>query len=249
MAVDTRNRRASWFGYCLPAIFVFPDPDNAIDAEDRLQNLWLYSGIAAAIPVVDVRATGVGSGPEQEKWRPKLPTISFAQRQREWKAHVAESEIRMSQIHTDAGKARREAIESERPKESVESQRARTRQHKKPGLKIQRPKFERQDKPQSHEPQRKFLNPQQRKQADALEAKQLAIDMDKRAVAETKVEKDLAVVEAQRLGPIHDDEEVAKARLAASKRRKTALVNLELARAAKKKARAAKKRKAKRKKK
>ena len=206
-------------------------------------------------PEPEIIAVAVGTGKWKKKGKPRLPDpISFRKRQQEWKAHVAEAEVRMSQIHTDAGKARREAIESERPKESVESQRARTRQHKKPGLKIQRPKFERQDKPQSHEPQRKFLNPQQRKQADAQaaeQAKQQAIVVEKRAAIEQKIEKDVAAEEMARVGVIDKliSEELAEARIANSKRRKTSLVNLELAREAKKKARAAKKRKAKRKKK
>ena len=72
-----------------------------------------------------------------------------------------------------------------------------------------------------------------------------------RRTAEKKIEQEIAADEKARLGIIDNllSEELAASRIAQSKRRKTSLVNLELAREAKKKARAAKKRNAKRKKK
>ena len=207
-------------------------------------------------PEPEIIAVAVGTGKWKKKGKPRLPDpISFRKRQQEWKAHVAEAEVRMSQIHTDAGKARREAIESERPKESVESQRARTRQHKKPGLEIQRPEGLSDRKapppPQPPRPVSPKPPPPVEPSEDPVAARVREI---KRQSVEKRVEKSM----------LADEKRIRTEEIEARERRKRALINLEFAKEAQakkqavedarnkqrgkalQKARAAKKRKAKR---
>lgn len=47
MALDTRNKRASAFGWGLACCLVLPNPDGTIDAADRQQVALCYAGIAA----------------------------------------------------------------------------------------------------------------------------------------------------------------------------------------------------------
>lgn len=50
MAVDTRDKRTALLGIGSPVPSVFPNPAGTIEAADRSQFLYLYSGIAAAEP-------------------------------------------------------------------------------------------------------------------------------------------------------------------------------------------------------
>ncbi len=144
------------------AIALLPDPDAlGIEAADRLHLLGLYSGILAGeAPEPEVEAAlPVGHKGTKKKLEPRLKPISMAERRREWRAHISAAEQRMQDIHTDAGRARRKAVESERPKESVESQRAKTRTHKQRGLEVQKPTFEKQESPQGIPPKQRERTP------------------------------------------------------------------------------------------
>lgn len=63
MAIDTRNKRFSLLGLALASISVLPTPDSGIDTEaERVQYLWLYSGIATVSVPASVTLTGVALG-------------------------------------------------------------------------------------------------------------------------------------------------------------------------------------------
>ena len=51
MAIDTRAKRSSAIGVGLPVPSMLPDADGTVVATDRQWLTWLYSGIAAAVPV------------------------------------------------------------------------------------------------------------------------------------------------------------------------------------------------------
>jgi len=66
MAIDTRNKRASCIGVCLPVPGVLPNPDSTVDSNDRQMTAYTYAGIAAGAPVIGVlygglALTGVGT--------------------------------------------------------------------------------------------------------------------------------------------------------------------------------------------
>ena len=60
MALDTANKRRSVQGYTLTPIA--PIPDGSIDAFDRAQMAWLYSGIESAAAVVSDTPTALLRG-------------------------------------------------------------------------------------------------------------------------------------------------------------------------------------------
>jgi hypothetical protein len=51
MAIDTRAKRSSVIGVGLPVPSLLPTVDGTIAASDRQWLAWLYSGIAASVPV------------------------------------------------------------------------------------------------------------------------------------------------------------------------------------------------------
>jgi len=53
MPVDTRDKRAAVLGYALP-ITIYPNPDGALGQADRQQTAFLYPGILAGAPVVEL---------------------------------------------------------------------------------------------------------------------------------------------------------------------------------------------------
>ena len=52
MGVDTKEKRLSFLNFGLPWWSTLPETDGAIDSDDRLHLLHLYSGIAGATPAV-----------------------------------------------------------------------------------------------------------------------------------------------------------------------------------------------------
>lgn len=53
MAVDTANKRYSFFGFGDGAAFVAPVPDGTVGTQDRAHWIRLYAGIALAEPTED----------------------------------------------------------------------------------------------------------------------------------------------------------------------------------------------------
>jgi len=197
-------------------------------------------------------ATEVGPGLRKKKGRdPFLPDpISFRKRKQEWKAHVADVDQKMQDLHTTKAKALRQAVESERPKESVESQRARTRRHKKSGLEVQRPEFNKEQiqTPQPPRPKITPLTPRPEPPESLVDKRVREIKL---RTVEKRVEK----------GMVAEEKRLSVEKVEARARRKKSLISLEFAKEAKakkqavedarnkvrlknlKKARAAKKRK------
>lgn len=52
MAIDTRNKRFSMMGLNQPSPSVMANPDGTIGLADKAQLLFLYAGIALAVPVI-----------------------------------------------------------------------------------------------------------------------------------------------------------------------------------------------------
>ena len=52
MGVDTKEKRLSFLNFGLPWWSTLPETDGAIDSDDRLHLLHLYSGIAAEVVIV-----------------------------------------------------------------------------------------------------------------------------------------------------------------------------------------------------
>jgi hypothetical protein len=50
VAIDTRNKRFSLIGFGSPVPAPLPLPDSTISAGDRAMLLWLYFGLALALP-------------------------------------------------------------------------------------------------------------------------------------------------------------------------------------------------------
>lgn len=190
----------------------------------------------AEAPEIEAVAVAVGHKGTKKKREPRLKPISMAERRREWRAHISAAEQRMQDVHTDAGRARREAVESERQTESVEARRAKTRTHKQRGLEVQKPEFERQEQPKGIPPRqpKKTLKhiptAEERLKAnrDVLEGRaQKAAAQEKRAVLEERIEQQMVSAEKrERQGAL-------LAKQAAWDRKKTALVNMEFMKEAK----------------
>jgi len=269
VAVDSKQKRFQMLSFGDADAALLPENDAEFTVEDRAHLIWLYGGIALGEPVI-VDALPVGHKGTKKRLKPRLKPISQAQRQRDWKEKVTAADLRMSRIHASAARALRKAVESERPTESVEARRAKTRTHKKRGLEVQKPQFEKQEQPQGIPPKqpkktvRRIPTAEERLKAnrDVLEQRaQKQVAQEKRAALEDRIEKQMVAAEQR------ERKDAILAKEQAWQQKKRALVNLEFAKEAKakkqavedarnkqrakalRKARAAKKRKAKKRKK